>query len=322
MRNLRSPFHPAKMPLVALGAVLAASLMAVRVQGRDGPQATGYNKLPAGPQGTDSPLPASWLVWQTALQKAERLQLGEPAHGRPVAARGPYRSLLVHGPYDRREVALTFDDGPHPTFTPRLLALLRRYRVRATFLVVGQQARAYPRLIAQEIADGHAVGNHTYHHANLTETSQLDLLAEILACGDVLRAITGKQPHLFRPPGGRYNHRVTSAARALGYTTVLWTDNSHDYLNPGLNQLEHRVVRGIGNGEIILMHDGARQTLEVLPQVLEHLKATGRKCVTVDEMLKQIARRAQQARVAGGRPPTAPALARLKAIGRSAARTD
>jgi peptidoglycan/xylan/chitin deacetylase (PgdA/CDA1 family) len=274
-----------------LGVLLALALVVVAVcstpPGIVGTAAA--NSLPAGPQGTDSPLPASWLVWQTALQRVEREHLDQVRPVRPRRAGAPVRSLLLHGPHDRREVALTFDDGPHPSFTPRLLALLRRYHARATFLVVGQQARAYPKLVLQEVADGHSVGNHTYHHVDLVTTPQPDLSAELVACGDVLQAITGKRPHLFRPPGGQYNQRVTATARALGYTTVLWTDNSHDYLNPGVTQLERRVFGGIANGEIILMHDGAKQTLEVLPRVLEYLQATGRQCVTVDQMLRQMA---------------------------------
>lgn len=227
-------------------------------------------------------------MWLTARSQVRKQGLDARVADRSAWAVSPYEPFISRGPSYRRQVALTFDDGPHATYTPQLLALLRQHHAQATFLVVGQQARANPHLIRQEIADGHCVGNHTYHHVNLTTLKQPDLATELVACGNVILKITGHRPHLFRPPGGQCSREVLRTARSLGYTTVWWTDNTHDYLNPGIPELETRVLRGLGNGEILLFHDGARQTLELLPRILDYLDAHHIACVTVDHMLRQM----------------------------------
>ncbi|HEU4751827.1 MAG TPA: polysaccharide deacetylase family protein [Armatimonadota bacterium] len=193
---------------------------------------------------------------------------------------------LVHGDPARKEIALTFDDGPHPGFTPRILDILKRCGVKATFFLVGQMAERYPELVRAELADGHSIGNHTYHHVSLVRIPDALVPAEIKACGRVLQAITGKAPRLFRPPGGEYDRQVAEAAGALGYRMVLWTDDPGDYASPGARVIQQRLLRRIGNGGIILVHDGIQQTVDVLPGIIQYLKARGYRFVTVDEMLR------------------------------------
>jgi peptidoglycan/xylan/chitin deacetylase (PgdA/CDA1 family) len=202
-------------------------------------------------------------------------------------AKGLRYHKLVRGDRGKKTLALTFDDGPHPQYTPKLLEILKRYNAPATFFVVGEMAEKYPEGIKAEIAAGHNVGNHTYHHVNLTRIPNDMIATEIKACHDVIRSITDTHPHLFRPPGGDYDTQVIETAEALNYTTVLWTDDPGDYASPGTGVIEQRTLRTADNGGIILLHDGEQQTVYILPKLLDALKARGFTFVTIDELMKQ-----------------------------------
>ena len=192
--------------------------------------------------------------------------------------------VLAHGDRRSRIVALTFDDGPHPDYTPKLLAVLRQYDVKATFFVVGEMAEKYPGLIRSELAAGHMLANHTYHHVNLTKIPEAEVQTEWQACQDVVKSITGTTMRYARPPGGDYDHAVVQAAMATGLTTVLWTDDPGDYASPGDKTITRRVLDRIGDGGIILLHDGIQQTIDVLPQIIQHMQRQGYRFVTVDEL--------------------------------------
>jgi peptidoglycan/xylan/chitin deacetylase (PgdA/CDA1 family) len=181
-------------------------------------------------------------------------------------------------------VALTFDDGPHPDFTPKLLDILKRENVKATFFVVGRMAEQYPQLIRAERAAGHVVGNHTYHHVNLTKIPIDEIATEWQACQDVVQSITGGTMRFCRPPGGDYDGDVITAAMALGLTTVLWTDDPGDYASPGDRTIDRRVLGAISSGGIVLLHDGVQQTLDILPGLIASLKRRGFRFETVEQM--------------------------------------
>jgi peptidoglycan/xylan/chitin deacetylase (PgdA/CDA1 family) len=201
--------------------------------------------------------------------------------------RNASHNKLMRGPRAGRYIALTFDDGPHPKYTPQILEILRRYNVEATFFVVGMMAERYPKLVKAEIGGGHDVGNHTYHHVNLNMTPPAYVATEIKACGEVLDSITGRPPHLFRPPGGDYNDQVAEVSDALGYQMILWTDDPGDYASPGEDVIEQRTLDAASPGGIILIHDGIQQTIDVLPKLIKDLKSQGYEFVTIDEMLRQ-----------------------------------
>jgi peptidoglycan/xylan/chitin deacetylase (PgdA/CDA1 family) len=223
--------------------------------------------------------------WQHAKREVDKSVLEMIAQNQAELARGAQYHKFMHGSPNLKEIAITFDDGPHPQYTPRLLDILKQYDVRATFFVVGEKAEESPNLIRAEIAGGHSVGNHTYHHVSLTKIPEEYVPTEIKACGEVLKSITGKSPHLFRPPGGDYDQQVAVDAGALGYTTVLWTDDPGDYASPGDKVIKSRLLDRISNGGIVLIHDGVQQTVDVLPGILGYLKSRGYKFVTVDEMM-------------------------------------
>lgn len=254
--------------------------------------------------GSQTPGATADEYWTKALQEVDRSPRELRAQHEAELARGIHYVKLMRGNPSRRQIALTFDDGPHPDYTPRLLAILKRYQVKATFFVVGEKAEQAPDLVKQELAPGHCVGNHTYHHVNLTRIPDRLVAAEIQACGDVLAAITGTPPHLFRPPGGDYDALVARTADQLGYTLVLWTDDPGDYARPGTSTIETRTLTMARNGGIILIHDGVQQTIDVLPRLIENLRRRGFEFVTVDELMR--------GKCEGVRPPAArepPALA-------------
>jgi len=195
---------------------------------------------------------------------------------------------LIRGSPRSPEIALTFDDGPHPDYTPKILEILKRYNVKATFFIVGKVAEQQPDLVRSELADGHVLGNHTYHHVNLTKIPVNDIAAEWQACEDVVKQETGVTMRYGRPPGGDYDRDVITAATDLGLTTVLWTDDPGDYASPGSKVIKSRVLKHVENGGIILLHDGVQETIDVLPQIIETLHARGFRFVTIPELSGEV----------------------------------
>jgi peptidoglycan/xylan/chitin deacetylase (PgdA/CDA1 family) len=223
--------------------------------------------------------------WLHARNEVYKSVLELVAQHQTELERGIRFHKLMRGNASLKQVALTFDDGPHPEYTPKLLAILKKYNVPATFFLVGEMAEKYPSLVRDEVADGHSIGNHTYHHVSLTKIPDDSVPVEIKACGEVLRAIVGRAPRWFRPPGGEYDQQVATVSRALGYTMILWTDDPGDYASPGRRAILCRTLKRINNGGIILLHDGIQQTIDVLPQLIETLQKRGYQFVRVDEMV-------------------------------------
>ncbi len=211
----------------------------------------------------------------------------DPQRAEPQLSR-PLYLKLTHGNTALKTVALTFDDGPHPKFTPELLAVLNKYNVKATFFVVGKMTQKHPDLVRQEVAAGHEIGNHTYDHVNVARLSESGAAAEWKAGDTAITAITGGKVRYCRPPGGQYDRKSIIAASELGLTTVLWTDNAADYLGGmSSHRLERRVLSRISNGGIVLMHDGVQRTIDVLPDIIEKLRSKGYRFVTLSEMERQ-----------------------------------
>ncbi len=265
--------------VIFLTGVVIAAVLAI-LAGRGAPARA--EPPPYFPEGTDP-------YWLKARETVDRKVIDLLVHHRGELARGLRFTTFLRGNRDRKEIALTFDDGPHLNFTPRLLEILRKNNATATFFVVGEQAERHPELVRDIVAGGNAVANHTYHHVNLNRipaTIRDQMVAtEIKACGEVLAGITGKAPHLFRPPGGDYTDRVLEICEALGYKVILWTDNPGDYRSPSPEFLREYVLDTARNGGIILLHDGVEQTVQVLPQILEVLRDRGFKLVSVDQLM-------------------------------------
>jgi peptidoglycan/xylan/chitin deacetylase (PgdA/CDA1 family) len=192
---------------------------------------------------------------------------------------------LWRGDPTRKEIALTFDDGPHPPFTQRLLALLRQLDIKATFFVVGKKVDLAPGVVALIARDGHEVANHTYNHLNLDNMTQAEAETEIRLGNEAIRRACGKTPVIFRPPGGHHLPHVMRAAGELKMTVILWTDDPADFANPGADVIVSRILEEVGCGSNILLHDGVEQTLEMLPDLVARLRKAGYRFVTMSTMV-------------------------------------
>ena len=200
-------------------------------------------------------------------------------------------SKLMRGDKRSKGIALTFDDGPHPAYTPQLLAILKKYRIKATFFVIGKMVEQYPDLILAEDTAGNQIGNHTYHHVNLKHVPLDEIALEWQACNAAVKSLIHKEMEYCRPPGGDYDADAITAAMDAGLKTVLWTDDPGDYTSPGDKVIEQRVMNQIKNGGIILLHDGIQQTIDMLPQIIETLQKRGFKFQTIEEMDKSLRKR-------------------------------
>jgi peptidoglycan/xylan/chitin deacetylase (PgdA/CDA1 family)/negative regulator of sigma E activity len=192
---------------------------------------------------------------------------------------------LWRGNPRRREIALTFDDGPNPVATPLLLGVLRRYNVRATFFVVGERAAPYPYLVKQMAAEGHEVGDHSFHHPRLTTVDASTVRAEIARTAETLRPLAGRV-RWFRPPGGDYDLSVVDAARESGMGLAMWTVNSRDWAPATPKALVDRVLARAEPGAIVLMHDGTLATVRALPAIIAELRQRGYELVTLSDLAR------------------------------------
>jgi len=184
-------------------------------------------------------------------------------------------------------VALTFDDGPDPEFTPRVLDVLRRYGVRATFFCVGMNASAYPELVARIVEEGHAVGNHTWSHPYLPDLSRDEVLRQVDATGAALAKVTGGAPTLVRPPYGSRTPDVLRWLASRELTTVLWDVDAGDWAAPPAAAITAQVTAATTAGSIVLMHDAGGDrggTVAALPAIIEHLLGRGHRCVTLPDL--------------------------------------
>ena len=193
---------------------------------------------------------------------------------------------IIRGDTRRPRIALTFDDGPHPAMTVKLLDILRRAHVPATFFVVGREVERSPALVRLEVAQGHEIGNHTYDHVSLTRIPPALVPYELNACNAAILKATGAPVRFFRPPGGDYDGAVLRAAAANGYITTLWTDDPGDFMKPGADVILRRALAHLGPGAIILMHDGMPQTLEALPAFINEARRRGYVFVTMSQLAR------------------------------------
>jgi peptidoglycan/xylan/chitin deacetylase (PgdA/CDA1 family) len=209
-------------------------------------------------------------------------QTSEP--GDAAIASRPYDEIW-HVSMDRKDIALTFDDGPYPFYTPLLLHVLERSNVHATFFVVGRSAQEFPELVLRIIASGDEVGNHTFNHVALTKLSDQAIENQILSDGTLLRQFTGQPLSLFRPPHGRFNAHVVVIAHELGYHTIFWSDSPGDVKDIPPSLIVKRVVGEATPGGIVLLHSGQYRTIEALPVIIDRLRKQGYRFVTVTQLL-------------------------------------
>lgn len=199
-----------------------------------------------------------------------------------------YDSQVIHRKNnDTFKIALTFDDGPHPTYTPQILDILAEYGIKATFFVIGDNVLAYPELLEREMDEGHEIGNHTQSHP-IHIKNEKTLEEEVLSCESVIDEVLDSQPCLFRPPGGMINETVMNVARKYCYDVVLWSIDTRDWAHTPSEKIVEVVLENIDGGDIILMHDYINKnspTPQALKLLIPQLLAQGYQFVTVSELL-------------------------------------
>lgn len=185
-------------------------------------------------------------------------------------------------------IALTFDDGPIPGKTEKILALLHARGIPATFFCIGHRVAANPQLVATIHTEGHLLGNHSYWHGKTFDMQTAGTIAsELHQTDDALATIIGRRPRFFRPPYGVTNPMVARAVRLGGYTVVGWSVRSFDTVIKDQAKLLTRVTRSLKGGDIVLFHDYSDSMLDVLPAFLDHVAKLGLKVVRVDELLQE-----------------------------------
>lgn len=200
----------------------------------------------------------------------------------------PQTAYLAHGNRALREVALTFDDGPHPESLPSILATLNKNHIHATFFDVGENMAKWPWLVKETLADGNVVGDHSSTHLRFPKLSHLELHHEINDADITFCRITGGHMYLLRPPGVDISRSVQKTIKSEGYITVGYTDASRDYdLKVSPTFIADRTLDRVDNGAIILLHDYPG-TARALPEIVRELKERGYSMVTIPQMIAHL----------------------------------
>ncbi|MBQ7364043.1 MAG: polysaccharide deacetylase family protein [Clostridia bacterium] len=189
---------------------------------------------------------------------------------------------------NEKQIALTFDDGPHPENTDRILALLARYGITATFFVIGQNIEYFPEAFLHLQEAGVELGNHTYSHPKLYQKNAVMLAEELRLCEEAMMQRGAEKPVLFRPPEGVRNAVVSAVSKERGYETVYWNLDTLDWTGASAKSIETAILSGVKDGSIILCHDyivGGGHTVEALETVIPRLLSEGYRFVTVSELL-------------------------------------
>lgn len=190
-------------------------------------------------------------------------------------------------------VAITFDDGPDDKYTPKILDILRDHRVRATFFLIGSSAEKYPDIVKRIIAEGHEIGNHTYHHVNLANMAPWQVVAELKKANTALSRIANRWPMAVRPPYGAIDPLAVEAIAKEGYRVVLWTIDSLDWHGLSAEKVLDNVMPALKSGTIVLHHSAGGPEedlsgmLEALPTIIKTLQSQGYSFLTIPEVVEQ-----------------------------------
>lgn len=218
-----------------------------------------------------------------------------------MAPRGQwYGRTFIGIPHGTKQLALTYDDGPNDPHTLRLLEVLAKHEVPATFFLIGRYVKQRPDIVREVVRAGHVIGNHTFTHPLLIFKSESGIREELTSCRAAIQdavgnAFTGKSSNLFRPPFGGRRPAVLRVARELGLEPVMWNVPSYDWKAATAETIERNVSRKIRGGDVILLHDGGHkemgadrsQTVQATDHLIATYKSEGFDFATISEMLSQ-----------------------------------
>lgn len=223
--------------------------------------------------------PPKWRILQPHLGAEATMVDGVDTRPKPRRAGIPvYEPGLFGqggaGPVDR-VIYLTFDDGPHPRWTPEVLDLLDDHGAKGTFFVLGQYAENHPELIDRIVAEGHRIGNHGYDHSSMKDVSRDEFEWQLR---ETERAVGAPMASCMRPPYGEMDGNTNQWSGELGYEIMLWDVDPNDWQRPGAEMIAERIIRDVEPGDVVLLHDGGderKESVEALEIVLENLDAQG-----------------------------------------------
>lgn len=249
----------------------------------------------------DHRLADSWLFKRGTLLRALAVLLVLAVAVLMFFNRYVYKGLGMHmeyisnGPRELNYIALTFDDGPDPIYTPQILDVLKEKDVKVTFFLVGSHAAKYPDIVKRMYEEGHSIGNHTNSHRSLIPLSDSATYGEIMLAEKTLEGITGEKPTLFRPPRGVYSKFAQDILRQERYTLVLWDVSSQDWEEIKYTDIVRYVLKRVNPGSIVLFHDSGNiitsrggdrsNTVKALPLIIDRLREEGYELITVDKMI-------------------------------------
>ena len=218
-----------------------------------------------------------------------RAESAVPAHDAERDNPGPaaessitFSSVHVDGPY----IAMTFDDGPSATLTPKLLDILAAHRIKATFFVIGENVVQHPEVVARAAREGHEIGNHSWSHPNFGKMSDDGVRSQVQRTDDAIKGATGARPTLLRPPYGSITARQKRWIHdQFGYQIILWDVDPYDWKRPGPSVVRNRILKETQPGSIVLSHDIHPGTIEAMPSTFDALQAKGFRFVTVSELI-------------------------------------
>ncbi len=223
-----------------------------------------------------------------AFASANSLRIVRYIEGQVSGERARHEDISTVVVKSGPRIALTFDDGPHPRWTPKVLDLLKKYGVRATFFVLGPMCKYYPSILRREIAEGHEIGCHSWAHPHYAKLSAAARARDLSLWESVVVPILGHKPTWFRPPYGSINAAARAQLRKLGYRVVLWTVDTSDWRKPPATVIAQRILNGARrDGAIILMHDGGgdrSRTVAALAMALPQLVRRGVQMLTLSQL--------------------------------------
>jgi peptidoglycan-N-acetylglucosamine deacetylase len=208
-----------------------------------------------------------------------------------------YGKTFTGLPRGSRQLALTYDDGPNDPHTPRLLEVLAKHNVLATFFLIGRYVRQRPDIVREIAKAGHSIGNHTFTHPLLTFKSNSEVRHELEHCRSTLQDVIGEHSNLFRPPFGGRRPAVLRLARELNLQPVMWNITGYDWTAPPAPVIEQNVAKQIRGGNVILLHDGGHkqigadrsQTVFATDHLIARYKSEGCEFVTIPKMMSTLA---------------------------------
>lgn len=226
-----------------------------------------------------------------ASQSPKKRTLARPTYG-SVATRAEAPTTgprpITRWPTGQKLVALTYDDGPNPQITPRLLALLQSKGARATFFLLGDSVRAYPNIVKQISEAGMEIGNHSDTHRQFTKLSEDGIRDELRRNEERIKSLAPDAAlKVMRPPYGAYNASVMRVAEQMGYRVILWDVDTNDWRKRTSEQMVSFILAGARDGSIVLMHDRYETTLQATARIIDELSARGYRFVTLSELLAQ-----------------------------------